>query len=347
MKPGHIRARLAALFLAAAAPALAGCASGPADSGPESTGVYINAFGKAEKSRFDHLKIEDRCASAIAENAAQIKNVRLVAPVGAEEATELGTRWELYCEEKGRTLEVSPGKPDVEFGGDVAVAGNRLLLKGWFRRGESVSEQTVEGEVNSAGEVDPLARELALRLLSGCFPAETQLHMKLGITLSRGGLPSRAIDAYRKLLSIDPGNAAAHFNMGLAYDRLGETEAANAAYRKAVEARPDYYQAIYNLGLNFISAKGVEESPEQRKERFGQGAQCLRRVVEINPRHKEARYMLAETLDMLGRFTEAMDECAEIVRIFPADAPAYRLSGSVALKLGRGPEALAFFKKAA
>ncbi len=339
-----MRVRLLAVICAAAA---SGCMGGPAGKEPLAVGVFIRQFTKPDKTRIDHLRIEDRCASALAENALLVKDVRLVAPESAGDAREIGTRWELYCEEKGRTLEVATAAPDVEFGGSVSASGASIELRGYSLRGESRNELAVEGEVNSAADADLLSREFALRLLCGCFPGDVRLLMKLGVVLSQGGLPSRAIDAYRKVLAQDPGNAAAHFNIGVAYDRLGEIDAANAAYAKAVEARPDYYQALFNMGLNDVGQRREGESEDQMRLRFQRGAALFKRVVEINPRHKDARHMLAETLDMIERRTEALDECAEIIRMFPADASAHRLAGSICLELHRAQEALAFFRKAA
>jgi tetratricopeptide (TPR) repeat protein len=325
----------------------AGCQSGNS-RGEAFTGLYIHPVERAgPASRLDHLNLEERLGSLIAEHASRIPGVRLVAPLPQERLEELRDAWELYCQEKGRALEILRGDPDVEIGGNVLVSGFRAELRTWVRRDGITKERTLSGEMKSVQQALPILSELSLQILSEAFPKDASVLMKLGITLSQSGLPGRAVPVYRKVLALDPDSAAAHFNLGVAYDRLGDADKADECYRKTVEVRPDYYQALFNLGLNASVQQRSGESEGALHERLGRAEGYFRRVIQINPRFKDAYHELVEILRQLGKLNQALDECRVIFRRFPGDADAYQDAGAIAMETGRYDQAHAFYTKLA
>lgn len=325
-----------------------GCSSGPDDRDEPAVGLYVRTFeARGEAQGLEHLKLEERAASRLAEQAARVEGVRLVAPLPPVEVEDLRQAYELYTEQKGVSLRVDEGRPDVTVGGTVEVSDGRVEFRAWFRRKDGErNESVVQGEVRKAADADPLLRELALSVLSACFPRDARVLMRLGITLSRNGLHGRALEVYRRVQALDPANPAVHYNMGLAFDRLGQLDAAVRAYEKAVEIRPDYHHALWELAVNSQVPPRPGETEEDVARRFARAEECYRRVLDVEPRHKEARYGYARFLRMRRRFHDALDQCRQLMQFFPADPAAPRMAGLLSLDLEQYERALAFFQKA-
>ncbi len=56
-----------------------------------------------------------------------------------------------------------------------------------------------------------------------------------------------AVEAYRKMIELQPANAQFHNKLGIAYHQLMDFGAARKAYQKAIQLDPQYAQAVNNL----------------------------------------------------------------------------------------------------
>ena len=63
---------------------------------------------------------------------------------------------------------------------------------------------------------------------------------------------SKAIEAYKQTIRINPDDAIAYCNLGFAYDQLGFHEEAREAYIQAIRIDPDYAEAHYSLGVAYL-----------------------------------------------------------------------------------------------
>jgi tetratricopeptide (TPR) repeat protein len=63
---------------------------------------------------------------------------------------------------------------------------------------------------------------------------------------------TKAIEAYKQAISLNPDKASGHYNLGLAYDNLGLYEDARESYIKAICIDPDYAEAHYSLGVAYL-----------------------------------------------------------------------------------------------
>lgn len=104
-----------------------------------------------------------------------------------------------------------------------------------------------------------------------------------------------AIDAYRRVVAIDPGYAAAWNNLGLLLHRLGRYDEARNAYAAALTASAACAEAAYNLGSLSEDTGDVEES-----------IRCYRRALEVAPDYADAHFNLAGALARAGRGDEAV-----------------------------------------
>ncbi len=204
-----------------------------------------------------------------------------------------------------------------------------------------------------AGAAQVLSRAATLR------PSHSDTWFQLGVTLSRLQEWDGSLDAYRRVLELDPQNAKAHNNSANVHYRRGEIEEAAAAYEKALKVDSEYVLAAFHLGwmlrqLNrpqkaeeaFERCRGIPASNSreqrahldclfylgtlrQREGDYAEAARIMEQVIRTNPGHSEARYYLGTAYRRLGRLDEAREQLGihkEILRRRAADNPIPELS---------------------
>ena len=104
-----------------------------------------------------------------------------------------------------------------------------------------------------------------------------------------------AIDAYRRVVSIDPTYAAAWNNLGLLLHRMGRYDEAGDAYLAALKQDPQCCEAAYNLGSLHEDRGAVDDAIAD-----------YRRALELSPDYADAHFNLAGALARSGRDGEAI-----------------------------------------
>ena len=105
-----------------------------------------------------------------------------------------------------------------------------------------------------------------------------------------------AIDAYRRVVAIDPTYAAAWNNLGLLLHRMGRYDEARDAYESALAQDGTCCEAIYNLG----------SLAEDRGE-LDEAVRCYRQALALSPDYGDAHFNLAGALARSGRADEAVE----------------------------------------
>src|SRR3989449_9713409 len=104
-----------------------------------------------------------------------------------------------------------------------------------------------------------------------------------------------AIDAYRRVVAIDPTYAAAWNNLGLLLHRMGRYDEAGSAYLSALDHDPQCCEAAYNLGSLHEDRGAIEEAIAD-----------YRKALELSPDYADAHFNLAGALARSGRDGEAI-----------------------------------------
>jgi len=99
-----------------------------------------------------------------------------------------------------------------------------------------------------------------------------------------------AVEAYERVVEIDPGYAAAWNNLGLLQHRMGRYERAQACYRAALDADDSCCQAAFNLG-----------SLHEDLSDLGSAIGWYRRALEMEPDYADAHFNLAGVLGKAGQ----------------------------------------------
>jgi tetratricopeptide (TPR) repeat protein len=99
-----------------------------------------------------------------------------------------------------------------------------------------------------------------------------------------------AVEAYERVVAVDPGYAAAWNNLGLLQHRMGRYERAQACYRAALDADDSCCQAAFNLG-----------SLHEDLSDLGGAIGWYRRALEMEPDYADAHFNLAGVLGKAGQ----------------------------------------------
>src|SRR5262245_38056894 len=137
-----------------------------------------------------------------------------------------------------------------------------------------------------------------------------------------------AIEAYRRVVAIDPTYAAAWNNLGLLLHRMGNYDEAQTAYRTALEQDERCCQAAYNLGSLHEDRGDVELAIRN-----------YRLALELAPEYADAHFNLAAALSRAGRGAEALRHWRRYVELDAASPWARIARAHLELVEPGGPEA--------
>jgi tetratricopeptide (TPR) repeat protein len=125
---------------------------------------------------------------------------------------------------------------------------------------------------------------------------ESEVWFQKGLELEEIGAPiEQAVEAYHKVLELNPSAAGALVNLGTIYYRQRKFPEAEKYYGEAIEADPAYPLAQFNLG-NLYDELG----------HVGQAWEHYRRALELNPNYADAHFNLALLCERMGDALKAV-----------------------------------------
>ncbi len=166
-------------------------------------------------------------------------------------------------------------------------------------------------------------------------PSHVHALNNLGVALLQQGATSDARDLFAQAVRLSPGFAIALNNLGNALRLLGDRDGALAAFRRGVEADPAYGEAHSNLGQLLLDLLQRSSALEH-----------CRRAAALQPDLPQAHNNLGNALREAGQLDEAKQSYAQALRLDPRNA---MILGNVAQALqeeGLLGEALAWYQRA-
>ncbi len=125
---------------------------------------------------------------------------------------------------------------------------------------------------------------------------ESEAWFQKGLELEETGAPvTQAIEAYRKVLELNPEAAGALVNLGTIYYRQRKFAEAERYYRDAIAADPAYPLAQFNLG-NLYDEQG----------RIVEALDHYRKALHLNPQYADAHFNLALLCERAGESLKAV-----------------------------------------
>jgi tetratricopeptide (TPR) repeat protein len=144
------------------------------------------------------------------------------------------------------------------------------------------------------GELERESRESALvGLVRPLVPPADAAEVWFARASAWDGDPQRwesAVDAYERVVALDPTYAAAWNNLGLLQHRMGHYDRARECYERALGADESCCQAAFNLG-----------SLQEDLGDFHAAITWYRLALEMQPEYADAHFNLAGVLGKLGR----------------------------------------------
>ena len=119
----------------------------------------------------------------------------------------------------------------------------------------------------------------------------------------------KAIEAYERVITIEPKHVEALLNRGALAFEDGQLEAARDFFARAVEAQPENSVARFNLGSTLDDLGLLQDARQQ-----------LRLAVRLDPGSADARYNLATVCDKAGSPDEAREHWIAYLKLDPGSS---------------------------
>lgn len=177
------------------------------------------------------------------------------------------------------------------------VEGGRLLAQSDRVRFDPRTGQTVLA-LDPGGLTQAAAATLATGLVRPLTPPAVQAETWFQRASECDADPSRweeAVEAYRRVIGLDPTYAAAWNNLGLLLHRMGQYTEARSSYLAALTHDPGCAEAAYNLGSLHEDRGEVEAAIAH-----------YRQALDLSPGYADAHFNLAAALARAGRNAEAV-----------------------------------------
>jgi Flp pilus assembly protein TadD len=169
-------------------------------------------------------------------------------------------------------------------------------------------------------------------------------HFNSGVTFYNQKDFSKAIQAYQKVIELDPTYVEAYNNMGIIYQMIGDVDRASGAYQKSTEINPKYEKGYNNLGILLLLRGRYEEASEafqkalavnsnnieshihlgvlfKKKGQWQEAIESYQRALAIDPLHRETHYNIALLYEQLENFELAVGHYQQFIQLSSKSHP--------------------------
>jgi superkiller protein 3 len=167
--------------------------------------------------------------------------------------------------------------------------------------------------------------------------SDVLIHFNQGVQFYHQREISKAIQAYRKVIEIDPTYVEAYNNLGIIYQEIGDFNNALWAYQTSLGINPRYEKGLNNLGILLYLMERYEEAMEalqkslainsnhveshinlgilfKKRGQMDQAIACYQKVLSINPGHAEAHYNIGLLYEQLENVELAISHYQKFIQ---------------------------------
>jgi Tfp pilus assembly protein PilF len=232
------------------------------------------------------------------------------------------------------------------------IKGGESLIKQGLKReklesqGKVIAEKSLPPPPASQKEAS-LSRSIGVEQEGGKDPTlitEILTHFNLGVTFYNQKEFSKAIQAYQKVIELDPAYVEAYNNLGIIYQMSGEMERAFELYQKSIEINPRYQKGYNNLGILLFLKGRYEEAQEafqkalainsnnieshinlgilfKKKGEEEKAIESYQKALAINPLHNETHYNIALLYEQLNNLEMATTHYQKFIQLSSKSHP--------------------------
>ncbi|RKY53961.1 MAG: hypothetical protein DRP93_05715, partial [Candidatus Neomarinimicrobiota bacterium] len=146
------------------------------------------------------------------------------------------------------------------------------------------------------------------------------------IKLKSGDIPS-AIENMEKAVSYNPSSRSAWYNLGSTYRKTKQYIKAENALLKAIEIEPGYAKSYTTLGQTYAATNDLKNAEENFKK-----------SIALAPNSPAARESYGELLNNQERYSEAIVQLVEAVKLIPQASKKYHTNYRLAYAYNRSGE---------
>ena len=155
---------------------------------------------------------------------------------------------------------------------------------------------------------------------------------------------SKAIQAYQRVIELDPTYVEAYNNLGIIYQVIGDVDRAFGAYQKSTEINPRYEKGYNNLGIllflkgryeealgSFQKALAVNPNNIEAHINLGilykkkgdseKAIESYQKALAINPGHKETHYNIALLYEQMENLELAINHYQQFIQLSSKSHP--------------------------
>ncbi len=174
--------------------------------------------------------------------------------------------------------------------------------------------------------------------------AEIIHYFNKGVSLYNQGEIAKAIQAYQKVIEMDPAYVEAYNNLGIIYQELGDLESALKTYQKVIEINPKYEKGFNNIGILFYLREEHEKAEEafkkalainsnhiethinlgtlyKKKGQLDKGIESYQKALAINSLHGETHYNIGLLYEQMGKTDLAIHHYQQFIHLSSSSYP--------------------------
>jgi Flp pilus assembly protein TadD len=163
-------------------------------------------------------------------------------------------------------------------------------------------------------------------------------HFNQGVQFHNQGEFSKSIQAYHKVIELDPTYIEAYNNLGIVYQERGDFDNAFKALKKSIEINPRYEKGHNNLGILLFLEGRNEEALEafqkslainphniesyvnlgvlfKRQGQLNKAIESYQKALDINPLHGEVHYNIALLFEQMRNFDLAIGHYNQFINL--------------------------------
>ena len=169
-------------------------------------------------------------------------------------------------------------------------------------------------------------------------------HFNLAIHFYNQRETLKAIQAYRKVIELDPNYVEAYNNLGVIYQKIGDFDRAFEAYHRSIAINPRYEKAHNNLGILLYLNGRYEEAREafqkalainsnsiesylnlgilyKKQGQTEKAMESYQKALAINPFHGETHYNIGLLYEDLKSFELAINHYQNFIQLSAKNHP--------------------------
>ena len=227
------------------------------------------------------------------------------------EATAFSSGSRVAFRHKGRVVEPVSGQFVMDFGcnmGSIDFASNTFALNAAASAAfgsDALGSKDPSSTYLAGNRTTASGRRTMERMKELQVEAEIAEMFSRGIALEEDTTRQmEAIEAYQRVIDLEPDHAAAHINLGTLFYNRQEYSASEFHYRRAVEIDPRYALAHFDLGNVLDETGRVQEAIE-----------AYRNALHLAPTYADAHYNLALAYEKIAEPRRALSHWKAYVKL--------------------------------